>query len=69
MKSQMSLEFLAGVVIILFIYVTTISAFSHYMQKDILESESGKQVCYTIATGIDSAVIGGNNFTLNITLP
>ena len=69
MKSQMSLEFLAGVAIILFIYVVTISTFSNYMQKDVLESESGKQVCYKMAMGIDSAVIGGNNFTLNLTLP
>ncbi|MCD6575949.1 MAG: hypothetical protein J7K73_02200 [Nanoarchaeota archaeon] len=69
MKSQMSIEFLTGVVIILFIYVITISVFSNYAQTDLLESEIGKQICYRVSLGIDSGVIGGENFALNLTMP
>jgi len=69
MKSQMSIEFLVGVIIILIIYIITLPTFSKYIQTNIVESESGKQICYTVSSAIDSAVIGGNNFSLNITLP
>jgi hypothetical protein len=69
MKSQVSLEFLTGVILLLLIYLIVVPTFSKYLQSNVVESESGKEVCYTMATGIDSAVIGGNNFTINITLP
>ncbi len=69
MKSQMSIEFLIGVTIILIIYVATIGVFSNYTQTNVVESEMGKQVCYTLSTGVSSAVIGGDNIALNITLP
>ncbi len=69
MKSQISIEFLVGVVIILFIYTITISAFGSYTQNTMLTSEVGRQVCYMITTGIDAAVIGGNNFAINVSIP
>ncbi|MCD6547382.1 MAG: hypothetical protein J7K22_02405 [Nanoarchaeota archaeon] len=69
MKSQISIEFITGVTILLFIYAVTIGVFSSYTQHNIIETEGGRQACYIISTGIDSAVIGGNNFAINITLP
>ena len=65
----MSIEFLVGVVIILVIYMITLPTFSRYMQTNIVESEGGKQVCYLVSSAIDSAVIGGNNFSLNLSIP
>ena len=69
MKAQISIEFLTGVAVMLFIYVTTIGIYSSYAQTDIIESEIAQEICYRVATGVSSAVIGGNGFTVNISLP
>jgi hypothetical protein len=35
----------------------------------MIESELAQEICYRVATGISSAVIGGNGFAVNISLP
>ncbi len=69
MKSQMSIEFLTGVVILLLIYVVTISVFSNYIQTGIIPAERGKQICYRITNDVNSALIGGSGFTINSSIP
>ncbi len=69
MKSQMSIEFLTGVVILLIIYIATISIFSNYLQTNIIPAEKGKQVCYSITNNVNSALIGGDGFTVNASMP
>ncbi len=69
MKSQISIEFMVGVMIILMIYVATISVFSNYLQTRTVYDERGKQICYTITNAVNSAVIGGDGFFSNLTLP
>jgi hypothetical protein len=69
MRAQISIEFMTGVAVMLFIYVTTIGIYSSYAQTDMIESELGQEICYRVATGVSSAVIGGNGFAINISLP
>lgn len=69
MKSQISLEFMVGVVILLIIYVAAISFFSNYTRTELVGNELAKQICYKISTSMDSTIIGGTNFTINVTLP
>jgi len=63
------MEFLTGVTILLFIYALTISVYQGYLTTDFTVKEKMQQFCYTVATYVDSALIGGNNFSLNATLP
>ncbi len=69
MKSQIGIEFLMGVTILLIVYIGSIGFFSQYAQTQLIETELAKQVCYKISTGLDSAVVGGSNFIINQTLP
>lgn len=69
MKAQISIEFIVGVAVLLFIYTFALGIFSSYSQQDIVMSEKTKQVCYTVASTIDSASIGGSGFSLNATIP
>ena len=69
MKSQMSIEFITGLSIMLFIYALTFSVYSNYTEKDITLDEQLQQKCYTVSNYIDSAVIGRENFSLNASLP
>lgn len=69
MKSQVSLEFLIGVGFLLIIYIATIGAFSYFSQNRLIEKEDIQQACYTVSTGIDSATIGGEGFSMNVTMP
>jgi hypothetical protein len=69
MRSQISIEFMTGVAVMLFIYVVTIGLYSSYVQTDMIESEISQEICYIVANGVNSAVIGGNGFANNISLP
>ncbi len=69
MKAQISIEFIMGVAVLLFIYTFALGIFSNYSQQDIMQSEKIKQLCYTISSAIDSASIGGDGFAVNTTLP
>jgi hypothetical protein len=69
MRSQIGIEFLSGITILLFIYVITISAFGSYSSTTLIDDEEAHEVCYAISRGINSAVIGGSGFGANITLP
>jgi hypothetical protein len=69
MTSQIGLEFMVGITILLLIYVVTMVVFSHYAQYSVVASEQSKQVCYTIASAIDSAAIGGDGFASKVTIP
>ena len=68
MKAQISIEFIVGVVILLFIYTFALGIFSNYSQHNIMQSERIKQLCYTVTSAIDSASIGGSGFAVNTTL-
>ncbi|HDQ60008.1 MAG TPA: hypothetical protein ENN30_02335 [Candidatus Woesearchaeota archaeon] len=69
MKSQISIEFITGVAIMLFIFALTLFSYSGYTEEDITISEQMQQICYTVSSYVDSAVIGRGNFFLNGTLP
>ena len=69
MRSQISIEFMTGVAVMLFIYVTTIGIYSSYAQTNMIENEVAQEICYRVSTGVSSAVIGGNGFAINISLP
>jgi hypothetical protein len=69
MKGQSSLEFLVGVMALLLIYVVVLGSFKSIINVGMVDNEMAKQLCYTVSSGIDSANIGGNGFTINVTLP
>jgi hypothetical protein len=69
MKSQVSIEFLISVTILLLIYVATLAIYDIYFKVPILETETGKQACYTVLNGIDAVVVGGDGFATNVSLP
>lgn len=68
-KSQVGIEFLTGVTILLIIYGVTLTVYNLNFRVPIVQNEKGKQVCYTISEGIDSAIIGGDGFAMNLSLP
>jgi hypothetical protein len=69
MKSQVSVEFLVSVAVLLIIYGVTLSVYNLYFKVPVLETEAGRQVCYTALNGIDAAVMGGDGFATNVSLP
>lgn len=68
MKSQISIEFLTGVSILLLIYIIVLGSFGSFTQSNVIAGERGKQMCYSTATTIESAAIGGSGFALNSTI-
>lgn len=69
MKSQISIEFLVGVMFLLMIYVVSLSGFSSFAKTQMLQSESAREVCYVVSSAISSADTGGDGFSMNSTLP
>ena len=69
MKSQISNEFLVGVIFILIIYVASLTGFNSFAKTQMLQSESAREVCYTISSAISSAYVGGDGFSTNVTMP
>lgn len=69
MKSQVSMEFLTGVAVMLFIYALVIGLFGSQVQTPMVKNELGRQICYSVARTIDSASSGGAGFSARNTLP
>lgn len=68
MKSQISIEFIAGLIFLLIVYVASLSSFSSFAETKLIESEITEQTCLLIANSIDSGSIGGNGFSMNVTM-
>ena len=69
MKSQVSMEFLTGVAVMLFIYAVVLGVFSSYIHEPMVKNELGRQVCYSVARTIDSVSSGGAGFSARNSLP
>jgi len=68
-RAQISLEFITGVTIMLTIYVLTIGTYSWYTENKIIEQSFAEHICYKFSEGVDAAVIGGDGFSINISVP
>lgn len=69
MKAQISIEFLTGVAIILGLYLGILGLYSHFSQGIMMEKETAKELCYILATAINTCAVGGDGFTANYTIP
>jgi hypothetical protein len=68
-RAQISMEFITGITVMLVIYVLAVGAYSYYTENNIIEDVFAEHICYGISEGVDSAVIGGNGFSINMTIP
>ncbi|MDD5182351.1 MAG: hypothetical protein PHC66_04245 [Candidatus Nanoarchaeia archaeon] len=68
-RAQSGLEFITGVTIMLVIYVIAIGAYSYYTENNIIEDTFAEHVCYKFSEGINAAVIGGDGFSINMSVP
>jgi len=69
MKSQISLEFLVGIIFLFIIYVVSLSGFSSFAKTQLIQNEEAKQACYTVSSAISAADVGGPGFSMNVSLP
>jgi hypothetical protein len=68
-RAQSGLEFITGVTIMLVIYVLAIGAYSYYTENNILEDTFAEHLCYKFSEGVNAAVIGGDGFSINLSVP
>jgi len=68
-RAQTGLEFITGITIMLVIYVLAIGVYSYYTENRIIDVSFAEHICYKVSEGIDAAVIGGNGFSINISIP
>ena len=69
MRALISLEFIIGVTILILIHVAVLASFSGLATEEFLQNEKGAQICYTTSVAVGSADVGGNGFSMNISLP
>jgi len=68
-RAQTGLEFITGVTIMLVIYVLAIGAYSYYTENNIIEDTFAEHICYKFSEGVNAAVIGGDGFSINLSVP